>query len=78
MMHSYPVRASLAILTSALILSGCASSAGQSGQRSVDINLVALNDFHGNLEASKYSYAPAGSAQKTTIQAGGIDQLGGA
>jgi 5'-nucleotidase len=82
MIPSHPISASLSVLASALVLAGCASSAGQSGprgvDRSVDINLVALNDFHGNLEPSKFTYAPAGSDNKQTIQAGGIDVLGGA
>jgi 5'-nucleotidase len=64
-------------LAFAVTAAGCATSR-QPAARSVDINLVALNDFHGNLEPSKYTYAPAGSAQKPTIQAGGIDVLGGA
>jgi 5'-nucleotidase len=64
-------------LAFAFTAAGCATSR-QPAARSVDINLVALNDFHGNLEPSKYSYAPAGSDQKQTIQAGGIDVLKGA
>jgi 5'-nucleotidase len=73
------LRLSTAALALALAFTaaGCATS-HQPAARSVDINLVALNDFHGNLEPSKYTYAPAGSAQKQTIQAGGIDVLGGA
>jgi 5'-nucleotidase len=80
MMLSRSFRTTLSLLASALILAGCAGTAGHAGHlapRSVDINLVAINDFHGNLEASKYNYAPAGG-QKETIQAGGIDVLGGA
>jgi 5'-nucleotidase len=80
MMLSRSFRTTLSLLASALILAGCAGTAGHTGHlapRSVDINLVAINDFHGNLEASKYNYAPAGG-QKETIQAGGIDVLGGA
>jgi 5'-nucleotidase len=77
MMLSRSFRTTLSLLTSALILAGCAGSAGHLATPSVDINLVAINDFHGNLEASKYNYAPLGG-QKETIQAGGIDVLGGA
>jgi 5'-nucleotidase len=70
-----PVRAGMTVLALALTLAGCASAPGATAP--VELNLVALNDFHGNLEASKYTYAPAGG-QKETIQAGGIDVLGGA
>jgi 5'-nucleotidase len=63
----------------ALALAGCATSqptATSSGP--IDIHLVALNDFHGNLEASKYTYTSAATGQKQTLQAGGIDTLGAA
>ena len=62
------------VLGAALLLSGCASAP----VRPIEINLVALNDFHGNLEPSKYTYTPPGSTQPRTIQAGGIDVLKGA
>jgi 5'-nucleotidase len=42
------------------------------------VNLVTLNDFHGNLEASKFTYTSASDKQERTIQAGGIDALGAA
>ena len=61
-------------LGAALLLSGCASAP----VRPLEINLVALNDFHGNLEPSKYTYTPPGTTQPRTIQAGGIDVLKGA
>jgi 5'-nucleotidase len=62
----------------AFLLAGCASVPATAPRGPVELNLVALNDFHGNLEPSKYSYAPAGSDKKQTIQAGGIDVLKGA
>jgi len=62
----------------ALLLAGCASAPATAPRGPVELNLVALNDFHGNLEPSKYTYAPAGSDKKQTIQAGGIDVLKGA
>jgi 5'-nucleotidase len=68
-------RISVLALALASLFAGCASTPQRPP---IDINLVAINDFHGNLEASKYNYAPDGSAQKTSIQAGGIDVLGGA
>lgn len=61
----------------AFAAAGCATSP-HPASGSVELNLVAINDFHGNLEPSKYTWAPAGSQQKQTIQAGGIDVLGGA
>lgn len=57
-----------------LALAGCATRAPAPA---VDIHLVALNDFHGNLEASKYTYTNA-AGSKETLRAGGIDTLGAA
>jgi 5'-nucleotidase len=62
----------------ALVLAGCASAPPSVPRSPIEINLVALNDFHGNLEPSKYTWAPPGSDKKQTIQAGGIDVLKGA
>jgi 5'-nucleotidase len=68
----------------ALTLAGCAtapapaSTPASTSRSPLEINLVAINDFHGNLEPSKYTWAPAGSDKKQAIQAGGIDVLGGA
>ena len=59
------------------LLCGCAGTP-TTPARPLEINLVALNDFHGNLEPSKYTYTPPGSTQPRTIQAGGIDVLKGA
>jgi 5'-nucleotidase len=61
----------------ALLLSGCAGVPSKP-VAPLEINLVALNDFHGNLEPSKYTYTPPGATQPRTIQAGGIDVLKGA
>ena len=67
-------------LAAALALAGCASTTpgGPQAGAPVEINLVALNDFHGNLEPTRYTYTPPGSTQPVTIQAGGIDLIGGA
>ncbi len=43
-----------------------------------EVQLVALNDFHGNLEASKYVWDSASGGGERTIKAGGIDTLGAA
>ncbi|MET3134663.1 5'-nucleotidase [Oxalobacteraceae bacterium GrIS 1.11] len=55
----------------ALALSGCASAP-------VEIHLVALNDFHGNLERSTFTYSSALESAPRTIQAGGVDTLAAA
>jgi 5'-nucleotidase len=61
-------------LVAASLLSGCATP-----QRApIDINLVALNDFHGHLEASKFVHTSARDGKETTISAGGIDNLASA
>lgn len=44
----------------------------------LEINLVALNDFHGHLESSKFVYKSAFEPAEKTITAGGIDNLGAA
>jgi 5'-nucleotidase len=62
----------------ASLLAGCASAPATAPRGPVELNLVAINDFHGNLEASKYTLAPDGGDKKQTIQAGGIDVLKGA
>lgn len=65
--------ASLTTLTLALVLAGCASAP----RGPVELNVVAINDFHGNLEPSRYNFT--GLDGKTErLQAGGIDVLGGA
>lgn len=73
-----PAHVGLAALASCFVLTGCATAPASAPRGPIEINLVALNDFHGNLEPSKYSYTPAGSDKKQTIQAGGIDMLKGA
>jgi 5'-nucleotidase len=61
----------------ALLLAGCATQPSHQAP-AVEINLVALNDFHGNLEPTRYTYTPPGAKEPVTIQAGGIDLIGGA
>ena len=58
----------------AAILSGCISAP----IAPIDINLVALNDFHGHLEASKFVYTSAHDLKENTVSAGGIDNLAAA
>jgi 5'-nucleotidase len=84
MIVSRPLRTSFSVFALGLALAGCATSprgpmpAGPAAGGPIDIHLVALNDFHGNLEASKYTYASAATGEKQTLQAGGIDTLGAA
>ncbi len=65
-----PVLLALAICLS---VNGCATRA----LAPVEVNLVAINDFHGQLEAHDKTYAFKGEP-KRTIRVGGIDTLGGA
>ena len=64
-----------ALILALAMLAGCATP--PSGP--VELNLVALNDFHGNLDSSKFTYTSVNDpARKVTVQAGGIDVLSGA
>ena len=62
----------LAFCAAALVLSGCAT------QAPVDINLVALNDFHGHLDAESFSYTSVRDKTPQQVTAGGIATLGAA
>jgi len=69
------IRASISTLALATVLTGCATPGAQAP---VDINFVAINDFHGNLEATRYSYTDPATGKKETVRAGGIDTLAAA
>ena len=43
-----------------------------------EVQLVTLNDFHGNLEPSKYVWDGVRDRDPRTVMAGGIDTLGAA
>ena len=75
MFDSPRVRAPLAFLALAATVAGCATPAPQAP---VTLNLVAINDFHGNLEPSKYTYTSAATGKTETLRAGGIEALSGA
>ena len=75
---SRPLRTGLTVLAAGLALAGCASAPATAPRGPIELNIVAINDFHGNLEPSRYSYAPMGSEKKENIRAGGIDVLKGA
>lgn len=74
-----PSRSLAALFAAACVLSGCAVyPTAPSAARPIDINLVALNDFHGNLEPSKFTYTPKAGAPSVSVTAGGISTLAGA
>lgn len=65
--------ATLSSLTMALLLAGCVSAP----QGPVTLNLVSLNDFHGNLEPSRYVLKDA-SGKEETMRAGGAEAVAAA
>ena len=65
--------ASLSTLTLALLLAGCVTAP----QGPVTINLVSLNDFHGNLEPSRYVLKDAGGKEQV-MRAGGAEAVAAA
>lgn len=72
MIFSRPTRTRFVPLVLALALAGCASAP----RGPVQLNLIGLNDFHGNLEPSKYTFKDA-DGKSQTVQAGGIEALSG-
>jgi 5'-nucleotidase len=67
-------RTALRATVLALMLAGCTHTV-----EPVDVTIAAVNDFHGNLSSTPFSYAdPAASGGKVTLKAGGIDALSGA
>ena len=72
-------RAVLSTLVLALAAAGCATAPREPIARGpITLNLVAINDFHGNLEPSKYTYTSAATGESVTLRAGGIEALSGA
>jgi 5'-nucleotidase len=69
----------LAAALAAALLAACAGpvSTPPAGTDRV-IHLVALNDFHGHLEASKFVYKSANDTAEKTMTAGGIGNLAAA
>jgi 5'-nucleotidase len=70
-----PPRARLLPLLLALALSGCAT---QAVQEPISINLVAMNDFHGNLEPSRYVPTNPDGSKAQPIRAGGVEAVAAA
>ncbi|WP_152883931.1 bifunctional UDP-sugar hydrolase/5'-nucleotidase [Duganella sp. FT27W] len=83
-----PVAAIVLAASLAASLSACSTrlpapsaapvSASVATSNLVQIELVTLNDFHGNLEPSKYVWDSAKGGGPRTIEAGGIDTIGAA
>ncbi|MES2300318.1 MAG: bifunctional metallophosphatase/5'-nucleotidase [Pseudomonadota bacterium] len=65
----------------ATLLAACcifpAQAHAPAGGAPIELHLVAFNDFHGNLEASKFNYLGADNKPAST-QAGGVDTLAAA
>ena len=73
------IRPQFTSIALALTLAGCAARPPAPAPIApIDINLVALNDFHGHLEASKFVYTSARDLKENTVSAGGIDNLAAA
>ncbi|MRW91575.1 bifunctional metallophosphatase/5'-nucleotidase [Duganella sp. FT80W] len=66
------------LLAFGVTLAGCASKPPALPAGVTEVQLVAVNDFHGNLEASKYTLDSAAGGGERVITAGGIDTLGAA
>ncbi|WP_432382014.1 bifunctional metallophosphatase/5'-nucleotidase [Duganella sp. P38] len=68
------------LLAFGLTLAGCATKPTPVALPPgvTEIQLVSLNDFHGNLEASSYTWDSAKGGGEKVIKAGGIDTLGAA
>lgn len=67
------LRSASLVVPVALVLGAC-----HQPSRTVDINIAAINDFHGNLAASPFTYTdPAAPGIKVTLKAGGINALSG-
>ncbi|MBB3223663.1 bifunctional metallophosphatase/5'-nucleotidase [Pseudoduganella umbonata] len=71
-----PTLHTLALAAALTALAGCATP--PSHPSATEINLVALNDLHGNLEATKFTYTGAADKAPRTVMAGGIDTIAGA
>jgi len=74
-----PLAPAALALALSLAVAGCTAPARDSAMSGpITLNLVAINDFHGNLEPSKYTYTSAATGKSETLRAGGIEALSGA
>lgn len=65
-------RAAALALGALLALAGCAAAPATAPLR---INLAALNDFHGHLEPTSYTYTSIADRKPRTVRAGGVAVL---
>lgn len=73
MSHASTVMRPLSLLLAALLLAGCEKAAAP-----VEVNVAAINDFHGNLLSNPFSYKdPAVEGGMVKLKAGGIGALSG-
>ena len=63
-----------AALAAAFLSAGCATRP----TAPIEINLVALNDFHGHLDSTKFQYTSIHTSGQQTAQAGGVDTIAAA
>lgn len=67
---------SLLLLSSALLLSACTTTPTAKTPEPVDVVVMGLNDFHGNLEPTSFNKIDPADATKTVpIKAGGIEAI---
>ena len=66
----YPLH-TLALAAALTALAGCATP--PPNPAATEINLVAINDLHGNLEATKFTYTGSADTKPRTVMAGVTD-----
>ncbi|THF71310.1 bifunctional metallophosphatase/5'-nucleotidase [Deinococcus sp. Arct2-2] len=64
-------KTAMLLLTSALALTACAPGDQRLPAEAVDITVLGLNDFHGNLQPTSFTKA----GEKTAISAGGVEAI---
>lgn len=68
----------IALVGTALLLSGCTMMAGQRAPQYQNVTVIGVNDFHGNLLPTSFRVPdPADRSKTVTVQAGGIETIGG-
>ncbi|HEX8954983.1 MAG TPA: bifunctional metallophosphatase/5'-nucleotidase [Burkholderiaceae bacterium] len=72
-LHCHSALRGFTLTALAVLLAACATP-----NKLTEVHLVALNDFHGNLEASTYRYTGSDNREEHTVKAGGVDTLAAA
>lgn len=68
----------IAFVGLALLLSGCSMISGQRTPIYQNVTVIGVNDFHGNLLPTSFRVPdPADRSKTVTVQAGGIETIGG-